>query len=129
MSIGTVSLRSFYDENWSITYAITGTILQADTGKLVTQDTSAANTAKLAGDGDLPLGVLSTLENRIQEGIVVGAVAMKGVFAIPTTGAVALGASVVGSATPGVAKAAAAGSNQTRVVEILSGNRAVVIFG
>lgn len=123
-----VSLRGFYSEDWNFTWNISGAAVRADVGKVMAQDTATKNTAKLAGDGDLLIGKLSSYENRVQEGVIVGTISHKGSFEIPYTGALTLGASVVGSATPGVAKAAAAGSNPTRVVELLAGNLAVVMF-
>lgn len=123
-----VSLRGFYSEDWNFTWNLSGAVTRADVGKAMSQDTATKNTAKLALDGELLVGKLSSYENRVQEGVIVGTLSQKGSFDIPYTGALTLGASVVGSATPGVVKAAAAGSNPTRVVEILAGNIAVVQF-
>lgn len=113
-----VSLRGFYDDNWSLTWNITGAVNKAtDMGKLVTQDTAAADSAKLSVNDSVPLGVLLSYEDRVVEGVKVGAVAMMGGYAVPFTGALAIGASIVGSATPGVAKAAAA-PNRTLVTKV-----------
>lgn len=121
-----VSLRGFHVEDFSWTWNLTGTIARADVGKLMTQDTAAKNSAKLAGDDAAPLGVLMSYENRTVEGTVVGAIELKGSFEIATTGVVAIGDSICGSATPGVAKKALA-ANNTLVVEVGTGT-AVVIF-
>ncbi len=124
-----VSLRGFYDDNWSLTFNITGTVLQADVGKLVTQDTTVADSAKLSVADSVPLGILLSYEDRKQEGVKVGAVALKGGYGVPFTGALTVGASIVGSATPGVAKAAAAGANRTIVTKVDNTNMiATVLF-
>lgn len=125
-----VTLRGFYDENWHLTWNLSGgaAISRANVGNLMVQDTTAANTAKLAGNDAEPLGILLSYEDRKQEGVVVGTIAQKAPgVSVPYTGALAVGDSVVGSATPGTAKKAAA-PNRTRVVEILAGNLAVVQF-
>ena len=124
-----VSLRGFYDEQWAWTWNISGVVNKAtDMHKLMAQDATAKNTAKLAGADAAPLGVLGSYEDRSVEGVKVGTVYQKGSFQIPTTGTIAIGDSVVGSATAGVAKAAAA-PNRTLVVEVdATNNTAVVIF-
>lgn len=122
-----VTLRGFYDEAKHFTFNISGVINRAtDIGKVMTLDKTVANTAKLAGDGDVILGVLHSYEDRVQEGIKVGTVGLKDNVSIPVTGAIAIGDSVVGSATPGVAKKAVA-ANNTLVVEVGAGT-AVVMF-
>lgn len=67
-----VRLTGFPFEDSQLTVKLSGSPVQADIGKALTQDTSAANTMKLAGDGDPIDGVLLTLENRTVEGTVVG---------------------------------------------------------
>jgi hypothetical protein len=104
-----VSLRGIYDEEYSYTWNITGTCTAADVSKAVVQDTTAANSVKLATAGAAVIGSLMSYENRIQEGIVVGAVCRKGVFVWPYTGAdPTLGQGVTGGATPGYVAAVAA---------------------
>lgn len=121
-----VTLRGFHNEAYKFTFNLAAGITAADRGKLVSLDTSAANTVKLAVDGERILGVLDTVEIRVVEGLRVGTVGMKDSVAVPTTGVVAVGDSISGSATPGVAKKAAA-PNSTIVVEVLTGE-AVVMF-
>lgn len=122
-----VSLRGIYNEATQFTFKLAASITRADVGKIVALDTSAANTVKLAGDNDVPLGVLHSVEIRIQEGINVGTVGTKDSVAIPTTGVVAVGDSVTGSGTPGVAKKATTANTKTLVVEVSAG-QAVVMF-
>jgi hypothetical protein len=125
-----VTLRGFYDDNWSLTFNITGVVNRAtDMGKLMSLDTTADDAAKLSVADSAPLGVLLSYEDRKQEGIKTGAVALKGGYGVPYTGALTVGASIVGSATPGVAKAAAAGSNRTIVTSVDAVNGiATVLF-
>lgn len=54
------------------TVLLSGTIVEADVGKALTQDKTAANTFKLAGDNDLIYGRLEVLEDRANEGTKVG---------------------------------------------------------
>lgn len=77
-------------------YLAAGTVA-ADVGKPVTLDTTADNTFKLAGDGDVVYGNLKVVENRVQEGILVGTVEFKGGFTWTKSGVVARGDGVVGA--------------------------------
>ena len=77
-NIGKVSINGLIDEVAQVTWNLAAGIVKADEGKAVTQDTTAANTVKLAGDGDLILGRLEIVEIRSQEGIAVGTVSMRG---------------------------------------------------
>ena len=64
---------------------------------------------KLAGDGDRVIGHLSTVEDRTVDGVLVGAVDLKGSYSMYYTGtAPAIGEGVVGSATAGVLKTSGA---------------------
>lgn len=122
-----VTLRGFYDEDSQFTWNISGAVTRANVGNVMAQDITVANTAKLAGDNDEIIGVLNSFEQRIQEGLTVGTIGMSDNAAVAYTGALAIGDSICGSATPGVAKKAAA-RNNTRVVELQAGNIAVVLF-
>jgi hypothetical protein len=59
-------------------WKISGSPTQADVGKAVSIDTTAAYTVKLAADNDPIIGVLETLEIRTIEGINVCTVSTKG---------------------------------------------------
>lgn len=72
-------------------------IVAADVGKPVTLDTTANNTFKLAGADDVVYGNLKVVENRVQEGILVGTVEFKGGFTWTKSGVVARGDGVVGA--------------------------------
>lgn len=100
-----VSLRGVPFPDFELVWNVSGTLTQADVGKAVTQDTAAASTVKLAGDGNPILGNLVSYENRVVEGIKIGTVAHKGCFKFEYTGtAPVVGDKVVGSATAGKVK-------------------------
>lgn len=84
-SLGIVSLKGIYHDDSTITWKLAAGITQADIGKAVTLDATAANTVKLAGDNDRILGRLESVEGRNQEGpsILIGTVAMRGSFEFP----------------------------------------------
>jgi hypothetical protein len=72
-----VVTQLFSFEDFTFTMSVSGSVVAADVGKAVALDTTAANTVKLAGDGDQIFGRLETFENRTQEGIKVGAISRK----------------------------------------------------
>lgn len=79
----TVKMSKFTFEAFQLTANLASGITSADIGKAVTQDTSADNQVKLAGDGDPVIGVLYTVENRINEGTLVGTVEFKFAAKVP----------------------------------------------
>ena len=83
--IGTISLSGIFHEDAQYTFLLASGITEADVGKAVALDTSAANTVKLAGDGDAVLGRLEIVEDRVNEGILVGTVATQGGYRFPVT--------------------------------------------
>lgn len=89
-----VTLRGFQFEDAQFTCLISGSVSASDVGKAVSQDTSADNTVKLAGNGDVIVGRLMAVENRVQEGIVVATVAMQFADKLPIKSGLS-GASVV----------------------------------
>lgn len=123
-----VSLRGLRDERYNYTWNITGACTAADVGKAMSQDVTARNSVKLALAGNTLVGSLASYENRVQEGIVVGAVARKGVFVWAYTGADPVyGESVVGSATPGSVVAALAAPGSV-VVDVDTVNKLVTVL-
>ena len=123
-----VSLRGTYDERDVLTLNISGTIVDpTDLGKAVSQDTSAANTVKLAADGETIIGELKTYQKRIIEGNNTGGVLYRGACYFKYTGtAPAVGQSVVGAGS-GLVKAAAA-SVHNQVFEVDTTNTMVVVL-
>lgn len=102
-----VSLKNIYVEDFNFTFNLKTGIVIGDVGKAVALDTTAANTVKLAGDGDAIIGRLESVEDRKSEGLLVGTVAMKGAFKFPLkSGAtVVVGDAICGSSTDGSVKA------------------------
>jgi hypothetical protein len=120
----TVVTYQFSFEDFTFTYYLKSTITAADVGKAVTIDTTARNAVKLAGAGDPVFGRLETFEDRVQEGMKVGAVSRKFRSKLPTTGtAPAIGDHVVGHATAGTVTTGTATVNDPRnfVVEVQTG--------
>lgn len=102
-------------------------ITKDDVGKPVKLDT-ANNTVALAGDGDIILGVLETFEDRKVEGVLTGAVSLRGGFRFTykTGDAVAVGDSVVGAGSGEVKTTATA--NNTIVVNKDTTNQTVDVL-
>lgn len=130
------TLRGYQMEDWSFTFNLASTIVKADEGKVVALDTTAPNTVKLAGDNDYIIGILFSVENRTQEGTLVGTVELKFAEQVATTGVVAVGDTLVGSLTAGVGRVrqnAGATANESDfnanyVVEVGT-NTAVIVKG
>ena len=122
---GGVTLVGIPQQDFRFTFRLTAGMVAADIGKPVALSTAANNTVKLAGDGDVVIGRLLTYRNLTTEGIIVGTVELKGGFRFNTTGAVAVGNQVVGSATAGAVKA---GVNPRSLVVAVNGATADVIF-
>lgn len=78
-----VRLTGFQFEDFQFTVKLAAGITAADVGKVVSQDTSADSTVKLAADGDAILGVLQTVENRTIEGQLIGTVSFKFAKTLP----------------------------------------------
>lgn len=119
-----VSLRGIEHEEFHYPFNLASAVTADDVGKPVALDTTAANTVKVAGDGDVIVGKLTTYENRAIEGVKVGAVALKGGFKFTKSGVIAVGSSVQGAAG-GAVKALAANYALNMVVE--SGTDYVVV--
>jgi hypothetical protein len=105
-----VSFRGHYLDEFQFTWMLAAGITKADEGKAVTPDASAANTVKLAGDGDRIIGRLEVVEIRVQEGINVGTVSHMGGLDFPLkAGEAALvnGDLIVGGGAGAVRKAGA----------------------
>lgn len=121
---------SFSLPDFTFTMNVSGTVTAADVGKAVALDPATPNTVKLAGDDDVIFGRLETLETGGLDGLTVGGISRKYRAILPTTGAIAIGDMLSGSATDGVAKAMtvqpAEHLKSNRVIEILTGDRAVV---
>lgn len=143
-----ISLRGIYQDAFNYPFYVSGSPTQSDVGKAVSLDTTAANTVKLAADGDPIFGVLVSLEDRTVEGIKIGAVATKGGFKLPVVsggaGAISVGSEVQGAGSGEVkvlatqndtdgtgAPAIKGGTHQKRnvVVEKISTTHVVIVLG
>lgn len=121
-----ISHVGIVQEAFHLPFYLEASITAADVGKAVTLDSTAANTVKIAGDGDQIIGRLETFENRSVEGVVVGAVATRGGWTFTKSGAVNVGDTVVGAPNGEVKAAAAADYSDNMVVE--SGATTVVVL-
>lgn len=73
----TVKLHGFTFPDYQFTYNLASAMAKADVGRPVAFDATAANRVKAGADGNPIYGVLLSYEDRLQEGIKVGAVARK----------------------------------------------------
>jgi len=96
-----ISLRGMTHEKFHYPFYLVAGITSADVGKAVAIDTSAANTVKLAGDGEQVIGNLVVVEDRGVEGVLVGTIALRGGFRFQEVDtpalALAIGDTVVGA--------------------------------
>lgn len=93
-----VTLKGTIPDN-DLTFILASDIKEEHVGLAVAQDTTAANTVKLAGDGDAIVGRLESFEDRTAtEGVVVGAVKLVGGLELKkSAAAMSVGDSVVGA--------------------------------
>jgi hypothetical protein len=108
-----VNLAGFPFPDFQLTVALASGITTSDVGKAMAIDTSGANKFKLAGAGDIIVGRLLTVENRVNEGQLVGTIAFKFAEKLPIKAGLA-GANVIvlGSTAVG----AGSGEIQARTV-------------
>lgn len=104
-----VTLLGLNNADDYVTVNLASGITEADEGKAVTWDASAANQMKLAGDGNPVHGYLDKVEKRDNEGILVGSVLMQGFVKFPLLASdpATYGDSVEGSAGGEVKKSTA----------------------
>lgn len=124
-----ISLRGMIHEKFHYPFYLASGITKADVGKAVALDTSAANTVKLAGDGDKIIGKLVTVEDRAIEGVLVGTVAHRGGFRFTKAAAapaINVGDTVVG-AGGGEVKADAAANHADNFVAEVDGDNIIVV--
>jgi len=116
-----ISLRGMTHEKFHYPFYLKAGIVRADVGKAVSLDNTAANTVKLAEDGDPIIGRLVSWEDRSVEGVLVGTVEHRG--GLPFTKAAAapainVGDTVVGAGGGEVKAAATANHADNYVVEV-----------
>ena len=115
-AIAQVTLEGVSYPDFNISVNLASGITTDDLGKAVSWDSSAANTVKLAADGDLILGQLVIVEGRAQEGTLVGTVATKGGMTFPKSASttITIGQELVGAGS-GLVKGATATGHITMV--------------
>lgn len=134
-TLGLVSLRGLYVEAFQWTFLGAAGLTAADVGKAVTIDTSAANTVKLAGNGDKILGILEVVEVRTQDSVITCTVALYGGYKFlvnpdatasspdetPAVGDYLEGGTATAGSAKGYVQKLQSGSSRWLVVEVLSG--------
>src|SRR4028118_2426288 len=125
-----VTLRGLRSEDFTYTFNLTGTGGNPiPVGSPMMLDAAADNSAKAVTDGATLIGALMSFENRISEGIIVGAIARKGNFVFDYTGtAPTRGQGVVGSATANKVKSAGAAIVNNMVVEVDTTKQQVMVI-
>lgn len=118
----TVSLRGIHFEEFSLGFNLNAAIVLADVGKAVALDV-AANTVRLAADGDVIIGRLASVEDRLSEGTKIGAVEMKFANTLPIFGAsvIAVGDTVEGAGGGQVKASVAKNYALNMVTEVSTG--------
>lgn len=127
--IGVTSLRGIVHTEYHYVFLLASGITNDHVGMAVSLDTSAENTVKLAADGEDILGYLVTAENRTNEGINIGTVALRGghafamnpteLSASPVSADIpAVGDYIVGDGSGYVKKAGGSADKRWQVVEI-----------
>lgn len=128
-----VSLRGFHFEDAHLTVVLAAGITKADIGKAMTVDATAANKFKLAADNSPIVARLETVEDRVNEGQLIGTISFRFANYLPIkTGAtIAVGDTAVGAGA-GEVKRLESGGNSTPdysinyVAEIVGTNAVVV---
>ena len=127
----TVKMSGFgYTTDWSNrTVNLAAGIVAADVGKALTVDASAANTYKLAGDGDVIRGRLEVVEARTSEGTLIGTAKLflaGSKIAVKAADALAAGDYAIGAGSGEIRKLVAGDATATKprvhyVVEVTGG--------
>lgn len=112
-----LSNKGRYLEDFQEYFYLAAGITAADVGKAVEIDTSGEQKVKLATDGATIIGRLEVVEDRKQEGILVGTVSLKGFNYFPIksglTGVAAVG---IGDTVVGAGAGEVKGANDGSVV-------------
>lgn len=123
MALNNITLRGYEFENWQFSFNLASGITAADIGKAVALDPSAPNQVKLAGDGDRIFGRLMIVEDRNQQNMLIGTVAVKFAQALPVLdgATVNVGDELVGAGGGEVkANATPTGNASIHAMEVLS---------
>jgi hypothetical protein len=121
----TVDLAGTHFSDFHLTMNISGSGLTyaSVVGKPLALDTTAANTVKIAGNGDRIVGYARTFEDRINEGTKLVTVETKFIMNFPVTAAdaLAVGDTAVGGTNAGEVKKGTAAPNDNIVLKVASG--------
>lgn len=122
---GGVSLHGIPQPDFSFTFILDAGITAADIGKPLSLKAGVDNTVVIAANGADIIGKLTTYEDRVSEGIKVGAVETKGgfKFTVKALDALAQGDYVVGAGSGEVKK----GTAGRAYCVALSGSTATVL--
>lgn len=115
----TVSLSGYYFEDSIFTFNVSGGVTNADVGKAVTLDTTAANTVKLAGADEEVMGRLERVEERETGTVASVSLRFCGELPVATGETVNVGDAVIGAGS-GEVKAAVSADRRQKVVEVLT---------
>lgn len=122
-----VTLKNTVPAN-DLTFILADEIKEEHVGLAVVQDSTKANTVKLATDGAKILGRLENVEDRKVEGIKVGAVKIIGGMALKKSGDIAVGDMVLGAGNGLVKKdATSAGAISDLAVWEVNGDEVIVV--
>lgn len=122
-----VTLKNTVPAN-DLTFILANDIKEEHVGLAVMQDSSAANTVKLATNGAKILGRLENVEDRKVEGIKVGAVKIIGGMALKKFGEIAVGDMVLGAGNGLVKKdTTSAGAISDLAVWEVNGDEVIVV--
>lgn len=127
-----VVLEGFPFGTFTFSYLLSGVTATDDdayatVGKAVAQDTAAAGTMKLAGDGDAIVGRVYQAENRVLDGLVVGSIARKFKERLPAASGhgISVGDRIVGAGA-GLVKAAVDNTDHTQPLVVATGDEFVI---
>lgn len=128
-----LSNKGRYLEDFQEYFYLAAGITAADVGKAVELDATGDQKVKLATDGGIIIGRLEVVEDRKQEGILVGTVSLKGFNYFPVATAAMAGLTVtetIVGAGNGEVKAAAANNPRDNFVKIrdAANNRVLVVY-
>ena len=143
-TLGSLSLSGLYSEDFLYPFYAASGITEASEGMAVAIDSTAANTVKLAGDGDRVIGQIQRFEDRVQDGVKLVTVAVKGGFTFntnpnatasspdetPAVGDYLAGGTASGGAKGYVQKASPTNATVTNLlcVEVISSTKLVAIL-
>ena len=122
-----VSNWDMIDQDHIVTFTLPNTVVDADVGRPIALDTAGPNRAKIAGNDEIIIGRLETVEKR-SASQTVGGVSLSGIMRLPLGAAqvVNIGQSVIGHAS-GVKAATTPNLADNYVIEVIGTTHVVVV--